>query len=157
MYVKARLWIVLFSIGFLLLTACSENRVNDKEVFLWYAEQIGFKLPKGKHSVIIVPTSSCSGCRKAAVDYGDLHKDEATVIVSGNIASDFDNRRIVVDDNSLCDNLNWSHSNVIEVSVNNGEVFGVKSYDALESIKRFAGIDVSAIENCTEENCRITK
>lgn len=155
---KTRLWIYVCAIVMLLTSnACSEKQVSDKDVFLWYIEQIDYKLPKGEHNIIIVPATSCIGCRKAAVNYGSLHKENVTVIVSGNIASEFEGFSVIVDSNSLCNDLNWQHSNIIEIFVKNGEVKGVKSYDAMESIKRFSGVDVSSIENCTDESCRITK
>lgn len=155
---KTRLWIYVCAIVMLLTSnACSKKQVSDKDVFLWYIEQIDYKLPKGEHSVIIVPTASCIGCRKAAVNYGALHKGKVTVIVSGSIASEFEGYPMIVDSNSLCNDLNWLHSNIIEVFLKNGEVKEVKSYDAMESIKRFSGVDVSSIENCTDKNCRTTE
>lgn len=139
MYVQLKIkqWICLCLISFMIfLNACSKNKLSDKEVFLLYMEELDFKLPKGEHSVIILPTLSCVGCREVAVNYGSK-KDNVTVIVSGNIASEFKNRDVIVDTNSICDDLNWDHYNVIEVTVSDGEIETIKSYDAKESIERY--------------------
>lgn len=143
MYVQLKIkqWICLCLISYIIfLTACSENKLSDKEVFLSYIEVLDFKLSKGEQTIIVVPTSSCVGCRKVAVEYGEI-KDNVTVIVSGNIASEFKNRDVIVDTNSICDDLNWDHSNVIEITVSNGEIETIKSYDAKESIKCFTSVD----------------
>ena len=143
MYVQLKIkqWICLCLISYIIfLTACSENKLSDKEVFLSYIEVLDFKLSKGEQTIIVVPTLSCVGCRKVAVEYGEI-KDNVTVIVSGNIASEFKNRDVIVDTNSICDDLNWDHSNVIEITVSNGEIETIKSYDAKESIKRFTSVD----------------
>ena len=143
MYVQLKIkhWICLSLISYIIfLTACSENKLSDKEVFLSYIEVLDFKLSKGEQTIIVVPTLSCVGCRKVAVEYGEI-KDNVTVIVSGNIASEFKNRDVIVDTNSICDDLNWDHSNVIEITVSNGEIETIKSYDAKESIKRFTSVD----------------
>ena len=129
MYVQLKIkqWICLCLISYIIfLTACSENKLSDKEVFLSYIEVLDFKLPKGEQTIIVVPTLSCVGCRKVAVEYGEI-KDNVTVIVSGNIASEFKNRDVIVDTNSICDDLNWDHSNVIEITVSNGEIETIKS------------------------------
>ena len=143
MYVQLKIkqWICLCLISYIIfLTACSENKLSDKEVFLSYIEVLDFKLSKGEQTIIVVPTLSCVGCRKVAVEYGEI-KDNVTVRVSGNIASEFKNRDVIVDTNSICDDLNWDHSNVIEITVSNGEIETIKSYDAKESIKRFTSVD----------------
>lgn len=143
MYVQLKIkqWICLCLISYIIfLTACSENKLSDKEVFLSYIEELDFKLSKGEQTVIIVPALSCVGCRKVAVEYGEI-KDNVTVIVSGRIASEFKNKDVIVDTNSICDILNWEHFNIIEITALNGEIETIKSYDAKEIIKRFTSVD----------------
>ena len=155
---KHLIYLCLIS-GLILFEACSkeQKQITDKDIFLWYVEQIGFTLPEGEHSVIIVPSSSCSGCRKAAVNYGNVYRDSVSVIVSGNIASEFEGKKMIVDSASLCNDLNWKHSNVIEVKISNSEVKTIRSYDAAESIERFSVKDISDFENCTDGKCKISK
>jgi hypothetical protein len=68
------------------------------------------------------------------------------VIVSGRIASEFKNKDVIVDTNSICDILNWEHFNIIEITALNGEIETIKSYDAEEIIKRFTSVDTCNLQ-----------